>query len=68
MQPAVYRMTLHAYEAAALIAAARWAMSEVHEPLPADAVDRLRQVVAYDRALAGIDRAGSGSAINKPTG
>ena len=69
MQPAVYRLTLHAYEAAALIAAARWATAEVHEPLPADAVDRLRQVVAsYDRALAGLGRAGSGSAINKPTG
>lgn len=55
VQPTVYRLTLHAYEAAALMAAARWAAEGADEPLPEDAVDQLRQILdSYDRALAGI--------------
>lgn len=69
MHPAVYRLTLHAYEAAALIAAARWAMEGGDEPLPAEAIEQLRQVVdSYDRALAGLGGNGSGRSLGSSAG
>lgn len=64
VQPTVYRLTLHAYEAAALMAAARWAAEGAHDPMPEDAAQQLRQILeSYDRALAGLTRNGSGSDI-----
>ena len=62
VQPTVYRLTLHAYEAAALMAAARWAAEGAHDPMPEEAAQELRQILAsYDRALTGLKRNGSGS-------
>jgi hypothetical protein len=64
VQPTVYRLTLHAYEAAALMAAARWAVEGAHDPMPEDAAQQLRQILeSYDRALAGLNRNGSASDI-----
>lgn len=55
VQPTVFRLTLHAYEAAALIAAARWAAEGASDPLPKEATHQLRQLLeSYDRALAGL--------------
>lgn len=64
VQPTVYRLTLHAYEAAALMAAARWAAEGAHDPIPEEAAQQLRQILdSYDQALAGLQRNGSGSDI-----
>jgi hypothetical protein len=61
VQPTVYRLTLHAYEAAALIAAARWVAEGSQDPLPEEAVAQLRQVLdSYDRAVAGMGQPESG--------
>jgi hypothetical protein len=47
--PTVLRLTLHAYELAALIAAARLVLEK--DELPEEAVEQLRQVLAsYDEA------------------
>ncbi|MGH2429451.1 MAG: hypothetical protein ACRDGV_11320 [Candidatus Limnocylindria bacterium] len=63
VQPTIYRLTLHAYEAAALIAAARWVAEGSQGSLPADAVDQLRQALAsYDRALVNADQDARSSA------
>ena len=52
-RPAVFRVTLHAYEMAALVAAARWVAEGAAGELPAEAVDQIRQVLAnYEDALA----------------
>jgi hypothetical protein len=57
VQPTVYRLTLHAYEAAALIAAARWVAEGSEESPPEEAVAQLRQVLdSYDRALAALSQ------------
>ena len=51
VRPSVLRLTLHAYELAALIAAARWAAEKGNGELPAESVEQLRQVLAnYDEA------------------
>ena len=56
-RPAVFRVTLHAYEMAALVAAARWVAEGATGDLPAEAVQQIKQVLAsYEDALA---RAGS---------
>ncbi|MBA4171045.1 MAG: hypothetical protein H0X68_11655 [Chloroflexi bacterium] len=61
VQPTVYRLTLHAYEAAALMAAARLAAEGTQESLPDEAAEQLRQILAsYDRALAELGRNGAG--------
>jgi hypothetical protein len=44
-QPAVLRVTLHAYELAALVAAARWAMGGAEGELQPEAREQLRQVL-----------------------
>jgi hypothetical protein len=50
-RPAVLRVTLSAYEMAALIAAARWALEGGEGELTTEARDQLQQVVAnYDEA------------------
>jgi hypothetical protein len=51
VRPAVLRLTLHAYELAALIAAARLVAEKGEGELPGEAVEQLRQVLAsYDEA------------------
>ncbi len=51
VRPSVLRLTLHAYELAALIAAARWVAEKGEGELPAESVEQLRQVLAsYDEA------------------
>ena len=45
----VFEVTLHAYELAAVIAAARWVAEGADGELPAEAVEQLRKVLAsYD--------------------
>jgi predicted DNA-binding transcriptional regulator YafY len=51
VRPSVLRLTLHAYELAALIAAARLVAQKGEEELPEAAAQQLRQVLAsYDEA------------------
>lgn len=58
-RPTVYRLTLHAYELAGLMAAARWVVetAQDHEdPLPSEAADQLRQILAaYDEQLSRVN-------------
>ena len=50
-------MLFRSYEAAALMAAARWAAEGAHDPMPEDAAQQLRQILeSYDQALAGLKR------------
>lgn len=54
LRPQVLRLTLHAYELSALIAAARWA-TEKGDP-PTGSVEQLRRVLAsYDEATKHVD-------------
>lgn len=51
-RPAVLQVTLHAYEAAALVAAARWVAEGARGEMPAEAVSQLREVLdSYDEAV-----------------
>jgi hypothetical protein len=51
VRPSVLRLTLHAYELAVLIAAARLVAEKGEGELPDEAVEQLRQVLAsYDEA------------------
>ena len=51
VRPSVLRLTLHAYELAALIAAARLVAQKGEEELPQEAAEQLRRVLAcYDEA------------------
>ena len=51
VRPAVLRLTLHAYELAALLAAARLVAEKGEDELPEEAAEQLRQVLAsYDEA------------------
>ncbi len=45
LRPTVLRITLHAYEAAALFAAARWVAEGAEGELPDEAVEQLRKVL-----------------------
>lgn len=50
-RPTVFRVTLHAFELSALVAAARWVVEGAEGDLPREAIDQLRQVVeSYDEA------------------
>lgn len=52
VRPGVLRATLHAYELAALVSAARWAAEGGEGELPEESVEQLRQVLAsYDSEL-----------------
>jgi hypothetical protein len=52
VRPMVIRMTLHTYEATALITAARWVAEGAKDELPDEAIEHLREVLAsYDDAL-----------------
>ena len=72
VRPMVIRLTLHTYEATALISAARWVVDGAEGELPADARTQLRAVLAsYDDALHRIaEQSGSdgGSAEEATTG
>jgi hypothetical protein len=58
VRPMVIRITLHAYEATALITAARWVADGAEGELPEEALEQLREVLAgYDAALSRIDAA-----------
>ena len=47
--PRVFRVTLHAYELSALVAAARWALDGAEGELTEEARDQLRKVLeSYD--------------------
>ncbi len=60
VRPSVLRLTLHAYELAALIAAARWAAEKGDGELPAESVEQLRRVLAsYDEATRRADASGA---------
>jgi hypothetical protein len=51
IRPSILRLTLHAYELAALIAAARLVAEKGEGELPEEAAQQLRQVLAsYDEA------------------
>lgn len=45
LRPTVLRVTLHAYELSALVAAARWVAEGAEGELPQEASDQLRQVL-----------------------
>ena len=45
IRPTVYRVTLHAYELASLIAAARWVVEDAEGELPPEAVEQLRAML-----------------------
>jgi fructose-1,6-bisphosphatase/sedoheptulose 1,7-bisphosphatase-like protein len=52
LRPTVLRVTLHAYELSALVAAARWVAEGAEGDLPKEAVDQLRQVLdSYDAEM-----------------
>jgi hypothetical protein len=52
VRPVVLRVTLSAYELAALMAAGRWVAEGAQGELAPEAVDQLRQVLAsYDAAM-----------------
>jgi predicted DNA-binding transcriptional regulator YafY len=61
VRPTVLRLTLHAYELAALIAAARLVAQKGEEELPEEAAQQLHQVLAsYDEASRHPDAAPQG--------
>ncbi len=63
VRPSVLRLTLHAYELAALIAAARWAAEKGDGELSAESVEQLHQVLAsYEEAARRVDAAPGSSA------
>lgn len=48
-RPTTFKVTLHAYELAALISAARWAVDGAEGELPVEAKEQLSQILAdYD--------------------
>jgi hypothetical protein len=56
LRPTVLRVTLHAYELSALVAAARWVAEGAEGELPKEAVDQLRQVLGnYDAEVRRLD-------------
>lgn len=45
-RPTTYRITLHTYELAALVSAARWVVDGARGELPQEATEQLSQVLA----------------------
>lgn len=63
LRPAVLRVTFHAFELSAIMAAARWAAEGGEGELTEEARDQLRQVLAsYDAEIRGQDESGNGRA------
>jgi hypothetical protein len=55
VRPMVLRGTFHAYELAALIAAARYVVETAPADIPAESIDQLRDVLAgYDAQVQGL--------------
>lgn len=55
LRPMVLRGTFHVYELSALIAAARYVVESEPSDVPAESIDRLRQVLDdYDRHVAAL--------------
>jgi hypothetical protein len=51
VRPTAVRLTLHPIELATLVSAARWVLDGPGDPLPAEALRQLRQILAsYDEA------------------
>lgn len=49
IRPTTYRITLHTYELAALVSAARWVVDGAKGDLPQEATEQLSQILAaYD--------------------
>lgn len=61
IKPTVLRVTLHAYELAALTSAARWVIEGAEGELPDEAIEQLEKVLEkYDSESKGMaDRPGS---------
>jgi hypothetical protein len=56
VRPRVFQLTLHAYELAAFVAAARWAAEGGSGELEPDAVEQLHQLLdCYEEQLAGLE-------------
>ncbi|MEU5159218.1 hypothetical protein AB0G74_06345 [Streptomyces sp. NPDC020875] len=56
IRPTVLRITLHAYELAALTAAARYVAETAPAEIPPEALDQLRDLLAeYDAGVRGLD-------------
>lgn len=56
VRPSVLRLTLHVYEMATLMAAARWAMENGEDELPSESLEQLRLVLgSYDESMRNID-------------
>jgi hypothetical protein len=56
VRPSVLRITLHVYEMATLMAAARWTAENGQEELPAESLEQLRLVLgSYDEAMGSIE-------------
>jgi hypothetical protein len=56
VRPSVLCITLHVYEMAALIAAARWTAENAAEEMPAESLEQLRLVLgSYDEAMGSIE-------------
>ena len=52
VRPTVLHITLHVYEMATLMAAARWAVEKGEEELPPESLEQLRLVLgSYDEAM-----------------
>ena len=63
VRPMVIRMTLHTYEATALVSAARWVLECAAGELPDEVLTQLRAVLAsYDDALCRIGEESRGVA------
>jgi hypothetical protein len=56
VRPMVLRGTFHAYELAALIAAARYVVEAAPADIPAESLDQLNELLAgYDAQVRGLD-------------
>lgn len=64
IRPTIFQVTVHAYELAALVAAARWVVEgaarglpDESQRLPNEAIDQLQQIVdSYDAAIRRLDQ------------
>ena len=56
VRPSVLQITLHVYEMATLVAAARWAMEKGEDEMPPELLEQLRLILgSYDEAMRSTD-------------